>query len=576
MDAADGDDYISNKGDKSSLVGGKGNDSIYNTGDHATINAGYFDEEDSLASDDDYVRNTGEYASIVTGFGNDTVLNTTAGKEVTIDSGAGDDSINNLSEDGSAFIFAGDGDNYINNNASQSKITAGTGNDTIYNNYDFPVNGLKRSTISVEGGNNYIENKAVKSSIYTGDGDDTIKNFSNEDSAKIIAGNGNNTIENYSSSSTIIAGDGKDTIHNFSIEDGVSIDSGADDDIIINNASAPTIIAGDGNDSIVNHYSKKNPDGKASISAGAGDDTVRFDYAAKATIDPGTGNDIVTLSSTGHNNTVIIDDYGGASHNVIYGWQTLSGNDFVVTGGANYDTYAVGRDRRDLLVTLESGDFTVFVDVLTPTPAFSSLRAVVIDDSTPNNDKLKVTANSLGKYKLDNETVVMGSFNKDTVKSLEHFESLFIRGEEDKVSMLGEEESSFGYSVTDSLTIGIGTIVGSNYDSLGSNDMRGTTGKTLYTRDNITKMARSATPITARSTLPSTVPSNATSSPKTSIPSTAPKTSSSKATKLITSSSAARAPIPSTAASVMIPLRAARAIIPPPTTTSPPPTISPN
>ena len=147
LDALGGDDYIKNWGATySTIIGGDGNDSIFN--DHTnytafmTIDAG---------TGDDYVKNNSHHVSIVGGTGNDTVFNDSTGSYVTINGddgndsimsygacntiggGQGNDSIGSYSDTGPASIDGGDGNDSIDNYSSKSTITGGTGKDSIWN-----------------------------------------------------------------------------------------------------------------------------------------------------------------------------------------------------------------------------------------------------------------------------------------------------------------------------------------------------------------------------------------------------------------------------------------------------------
>ena len=520
IDSSWGDDSVTNYGSHVSIVGGTGKDSIYNYGSYATINSDEYSEVTlPIFNYDDFVYNNAAHASIFTGYGNDVIHSDIHGNQVSIDSGEGNDSIKNDSSIGAAYIDGGNGDNWIYNNASestiitgsgndtienkstdisasiiagdgensirnyssQSTITSGSGNDTIYNLYDDTFTGINHTKIDAGNGDNYIYNKATKSSILSGTGNDTIINTHYDGPAYIYSADGDNTIDNNSSKSTIITGAGNDTIHNNSTIKGTKIDSGAGDDLIYNNASAPTIISGDGDDTIYNHYIE---DGKASVNAGSGDDRVFFDLTDQVTIDFGEGDDIVSISSSNRNNKFVINDYGNRSHNIVYGAEKVRYSDLLKIGNTKFETMAVGRDQRDLLVTLDSGDFTYFVDVLDPTAPFDVMTAVVINNKTPNtyNDNIKDASdinlknnktNKLTVYNLDDMTTVVGSsVEKEKVDALESFYDLFADDalilDYDSDNATVTNEPGLGFSIDNSIVAGIVTVVGSGYSSLGS------------------------------------------------------------------------------------------------------------
>ncbi|MBR1729738.1 MAG: hypothetical protein IJ728_09470 [Selenomonadaceae bacterium] len=145
---------------------------------------------------------------------------------------------------------------------------------------------------------------------------------------------------------------------------------------------------------------------------------------------------------------------------------------------------AVGKEERDLLVSLESGDFTYFVDVLEPTPPFNAMAAVILTNNTLNTSKNKDSDKTLTKYRLNDMTTVVGAFNKSDVENLDSFYDLFASADHtlDTVTNQMEEDGGLGFNVDDSIVAGVVTVVASGYASLGSSVIA--TGKAGLTRDN--------------------------------------------------------------------------------------------
>ncbi|MBR4641137.1 MAG: hypothetical protein IKO74_00235 [Selenomonadaceae bacterium] len=218
-----GNDTITSHGEKSRLDGGDGNDLIYN---------GYRYYE---AWDYFYNRNdenfSGKKSSILGGKGNDSINN--LGDFVTIDGGAGNNVISNGSDycvGGNKVSIAGGAaaESLTNYGGSYVTIKAGAGNDTIKNihtvnyadynqttkKYD-TIETIYPSNVTLEGGkgNDYLENDGanVLFKYNSGDGNDSIQGF-NDTSTLQIGG----TYSTQTSGKDIIftVGGGKVTLKN--------------------------------------------------------------------------------------------------------------------------------------------------------------------------------------------------------------------------------------------------------------------------------------------------------------------------------------------------------------------------
>ena len=266
LDALNGDDYIRNWGaTKSNIIGGEGNDTIYNSHykytAYVTIDAGI---------GNDYVYNDSHHVSISGREGKDTIYNHSSGDSVTINGDEGND--------------------YIENYGSFSTISGGQGADTIYN-----YSSGEDVTISGDEGNDYIVSRGARNTIDGGQGDDRIYSYSTLGSASIDGGTDNDYIYNDSPRSTISGGEsGNDTIINNSSIGPAIIDGGDGENYIYNNSSKSTIRAGEGNDKVYNMSTV----GAAIIDVGDGTNFV-YNQSSSSTITGGTGTDTIYNYSSG-------------------------------------------------------------------------------------------------------------------------------------------------------------------------------------------------------------------------------------------------------------------------------------
>ena len=319
-----GNDYISNDSAYSKLEGNDGKDTIINYGWNTTIDGG---------TDDDIINNfkafgdEGNKVSINGGAGNDTI--NSYGKSVTISGGAGNDKIISNGTLNSYLYSSGDGND---------TITGFTANDTIY------INSGKLSSASVSGsnicltiGNGSIlltdakdKNITVKDSA----GTHTFKN-TYSDSPTVQTNNftgGNDFYSNSTANTTLNALGGKDSIYNYANK--VLINGGAGNDYLTSFSDAMEVtLQGDaGNDAI---YSWS---GKSYIDGGAGADYI-YSGGSNHTIIGGKCNDSISLTSVSHYTTVKYTS--GDGKDKIYG---LDSDDTLQITGSEYTTAKSGSD----------------------------------------------------------------------------------------------------------------------------------------------------------------------------------------------------------------------------------------
>ncbi|MBD3879064.1 MAG: hypothetical protein SR1Q5_05175 [Quinella sp. 1Q5] len=301
--------YESLKGGSNvSIVGGTGNDHIYNFGDTVTIDAG--DGNDTVYNGDDV----------------DTTNAIKGSSNVSIVGGTGNDYFHNTGD--SVTINGGDDNDDITNTGSNVLIGTGSGRNTVRNGTYYDDNGGSNVTIKGGAGKDSLVSWFGDSiTIDGGDGNDYLKNYNGESkNVSMFGGKGNDTIKNRSSQVTINGGSGNDSIDN----DGsnVSINGGSGNDSIDNDGSNVSINGGSGDNSIYNDSSN------VSINGGSGNDTIETYRYSNALIkyNPSDGNDLITGFNS--DSTLQIGD-GTATYS-----NKIVGNDVIVTVGKGKITLA--------------------------------------------------------------------------------------------------------------------------------------------------------------------------------------------------------------------------------------------
>ena len=266
LNGGSGNNIIDNwKGNNVSISGGEGNDRIWNNNgnEKVTINCG---------AGNDSVWNNGDKTSVIGGNGSDTIRNFAT--NVTISGGAGSDNIFNDS-DNSATISGGKGNDeisfgiYSKNNVV--KYASGDGNDTVW--------GFKATdTLKISGGTYSTQASGYDVLVKVGNGTINLKNaYANADNIHI----NNKTIKLKRKTIKLTADNNELDI----VRDSVSVVGTASNDFIGNGGSNVTINAGKGNDTITN-WSGSN----VSIYGGAGADILRGG-SGQSTLWGGAGND---------------------------------------------------------------------------------------------------------------------------------------------------------------------------------------------------------------------------------------------------------------------------------------------
>lgn len=372
--------FATNYWDTVTMKGGKGNDTITNSGSNVSIATG---------AAADVVKNYSGNVTISAGSGKDTITN--EGVKVTINGGTSNDSIRNFGANSS--IGGEDGNDVITNSISNFNTIAGfsleqinNGIQKINDNFAWVSNGsaaLTAYTIELVGGNSSslyggagkdsIENYANKSRLYGDEGVDSLNNYGykstvyggadadlifNGDStvgivlvslnsmatvsvsgseSKLYGGDGNDTVNNESSGVKIYGQNGADSINNSGAY--TSIYGGADNDYVYNSGNRSYISLGDGVDSVWNTAENSyilggngadvliNQGDGTHLYGNAGNDNLR-NFGDAVTLSGGKGND--TIYSSGEASTLS----GGSGKDSL----SNEGVNAVIRGGADKDT----------------------------------------------------------------------------------------------------------------------------------------------------------------------------------------------------------------------------------------------
>lgn len=421
----DGDDNISNREgwywneqtqkdeytvpDNATILGGKGNDRIYNYGNKASVNGGV---------GNDYIYN-GIWEST-----------NTWGSQVTLDGGAGDDTISNAGAKVS-FVYSGGNDIiYGFNKTSTLKISSGTVSSVKTNGSDYFVS-VGKSIVTLQGAAQFgkanivnSKGKAVKYSVnknFVGTAkSDSFTNYLA--GAKINAGNGDDYISNYGAKVSINAGDGSNRIYNnvnrtWNNETNTYETLGSPDNT--------TIIAGKGNDYIYNGGAN------VLIKYSGGEDTINgFNETSTLQISSGKissvttngtdyflkiGKNILRVNGAAQLSKVnIVNSKGKAIEFTVKDVNTITNkkNNRTLTGSADRDK--ITNSGKKVLINGVGGD-----DTISNSGATSTLNGGDGNDSINNTgDSVKINGGA-GKDNISNEgakvTIAGGKDNDEIV-----------------------------------------------------------------------------------------------------------------------------------------------------------------
>ena len=443
---------------------GEGADRIYNWNDNDTLSIGGDEIYETLIS--------GNNVNVSLMSGSVTVVNA-KDKTLNIVGGhllAENEFINTTTNKTITGTSAGDS---ISNYAGGVKIYAGAGNDTIYSQVLYTVNGAY-GYVTIDGGagNDSIYADDANLSINGGAGNDTISFYGNRGNITIKGDTGNDYINNLSTNHAVIyqyeEGDGNDSITNYSSNDTISIGGSVNystltsgNNLIVNvgsgsitlvNAKGKTLNIVGGHllaeNEFINTTTNKTINGTSAgdsisnyaggvkIYAGDGNDTI-YDqvlYTVNSaygyvTIDGGAGNDSIyaddpNLSINGGSGNDTISFYGNRGNVTIKG---DTGNDYINNLSTNHAViyqYEEG-DGNDSITNYSSNDTISIggsVNYSTLTSGNNLIVNVGSGSITLVNAKGKTLnikgGNFSGTKIITNytkNTVVSGTANSDTI-----------------------------------------------------------------------------------------------------------------------------------------------------------------
>ena len=430
-----GSDNISNTGKNSTLLGSGGNDSLYNNAARGLV----------LGSEDnDSIFNHGEKSTILGEGGNDTIENYTNSNRVSIAAGVGNDSIKNAGHNVTIEGGAGN-DTVISSTGTANSITGGVGDDfiSIKGSYKNTIlGGVGNDTISLDWGSNkaliqytagdgsdVIEGFNATSTLQIGDGNETYDKAIEGDDVIITVGEENITLNGAAKLSGLhIAGVTQLKVNN--IINASSIIGDRLDDSIVNSGHKVTISAVAGNDTVENSGRYVSISGGAdndfisnsngtfvTIDGADGFDTITATNSNFASVDGGDGNDVISVSG-GVRNVIT----GGAGDDSIYVVESEDilikhskgdGNDFI-TGFNENSTLQIGSETDTYTKTILDGNFIITVGDEKITLAGAENLATVNIIGTE-----VIAGNNISNS--DENVVLNGNAGNDTISNTAHF-----------------------------------------------------------------------------------------------------------------------------------------------------------
>ena len=492
MNSGEGNDYIYNKSNKTTIISGDGNDIIYNEGYNITISNIIID----AGAGDDSIKNWyGDYVSINSGEGNNTIENYN-GNNATITGGKDNDTIINL-DSNNVTIFAGIGNDCIDNNGNNVIIIAEEGDDSIYNSgnsvtidsgegnhYIYNYGG---SNVTIKGGtgNDYIVNEYYSNNvtINAGNGDDiiSISSYNKYNLIQYANGDGNDTIDGLNADDTLqITGGTYSTLKSgndilvevgegsilvkdatnisfnidgtfesasgeniFNENDSTLISGTDEDDTIFNSGNTVQILAQGGNDSIYN--SGEN----VSISGGNDNDTIE-NAGNNVSIDSGDGKN--NISNAG----IFVTINGGADNDTI----SNSGNNVLING--NGGNNSISNDEGSN-VTINGGYSD---DFISNSGTNFLINGDYGNDTLTNNGGNNITLN--GGY--GNDVINSNGDSKVTINGGDGDDVINISNGKNLIQYNAGNGNDTIFGITENDTL---KIIGANYAAVRSgNDIR--------------------------------------------------------------------------------------------------------
>lgn len=316
-----GDDVLLNFGAEAWVNGQQGNDTIVNMGDKATLKGGegndlikvvrdVIREEKKSTVDLDKVAFDGlalpalggKAAGQVADLYAPAMVGYEGGAEVNVDAGDGDDVID--SRDAKlerASVDGGNGDDLmLMDTLVSSTVKGGDGNDEIH------ADNMLKSTVNGGGGDDLIDIRRMKqSTVDGGSGNDNIS-VDHMVESHVLGGAGDDTIDvGNALRSTISGGQGDDTISLNQADNTLISGDAGNDTIAVKSLRDSTVDGGEGDDTITVGTATTSPYGKSAILGGSGNDTIQVG-AAQGTVN-------ISGGAEGENDTIIMMDQASQS-----------------------------------------------------------------------------------------------------------------------------------------------------------------------------------------------------------------------------------------------------------------------
>ena len=396
IEGGDDNDTITNSAQSrySYISGGKGADSIVNTGSDVLFN---------------YVAGDGD--DIIHGFNSTSTLSITGGVYATTVK-RDNDVIVSVGNDRMILIGAAslsavnivEKPVNINNNNTTDVIFTTNADDTI-------TNSVATVVINALRGNDSINNNALRVSIDSGAGNDKVINIGSN--VTINAKSGDDSIKNTGSNVTINGNSGKDTITNSGAT--VSISGGNDNDFIDNTGSKVTITGGKGDDTI-----KLNPNATDALiiyNRDDGNDVIEG-FNATSVLQIGNGSDVYTKSISGDDVIVKVNDdkitlKGAASLANV----NIVGTTKLVVNNTVNGAFLVGSRLKDSVV---NSGLQVTINTYDGKDTIQNYSRQVIIDSGNGNDFIE--------NKNSNSVTIEGGLGDDVIISQRGFANKIIGG----------------------------------------------------------------------------------------------------------------------------------------------------
>lgn len=354
-----GDDLVIGLGDRDSLFGGEGSDTLVMLGNISADGQAASNENTSLAGNAEDLNGVPQNASLVGGAGDDSVVafGGTRGRN-TLWGGEGNDTMRNFGDESYVNGEAGNDTIFQEGGFGESTLMGGAGDDSV----DASAGGGTNLLWGGEGADTLVGNITLTDDTVPGDtlyGGDTANTDTSADSLvggqnSLLLGNqGNDTlVSTVGTNASLYGGQGGDSLFT---DIGTSYMSGdlGNDSLVTGATSNNSLLGGEGNDSLYGTGGSLN-----SLVGGAGND-ILVAGSADDTLIGGEGNDFF-FGSTGN------DTFGGESDggsDTLYGGQ---GTDFLIGTSGEFDGFYYANNNElgttgDTITSFESGTDKIYL-----------------------------------------------------------------------------------------------------------------------------------------------------------------------------------------------------------------------